>query len=181
MSRFKPRTYTIAFCSSGLISLILQGVGGAIDSTANTQEEVDTGTDIMIAGLVFQVMSLAAFVVLSADFALRLRQNQGLWNTENAAVYRSFRFKAFLCALGIATLAVITRSIFRAIELSDGFSGELANDEVLYMILEPPMISIAVIALTLCHPGDFSDAGTSNTLKAGREDGTELEPFSGNV
>jgi RTA1 like protein len=52
-------------------------------------------------------------------------------------------------ALGFATIAIITRSIFRAIELSNGFSGALANNEVLYMILEPPMISLAVIALSL--------------------------------
>jgi hypothetical protein len=40
LSRFKPRTYTIAFCSSDLISLILQGAGGAIAATASTQDDV---------------------------------------------------------------------------------------------------------------------------------------------
>jgi hypothetical protein len=40
LSRFKPRTYTIVFCSSDLVSLILQGVGGALASTANTQDDV---------------------------------------------------------------------------------------------------------------------------------------------
>lgn len=40
LSRFQPRTYTIAFCSSDLVSLILQGAGGAIASTANTQGDV---------------------------------------------------------------------------------------------------------------------------------------------
>jgi hypothetical protein len=108
-------------------------------------------------------------------------------------------------ALGIATIAIITRSIFRAIELSNGFSGEMANNEVLYMILEPPMISLAVIALTLFHPGvcfqgtwsraksiykdgreklhskDFSDVETMNALVAGREDGIPLDTFSENV
>jgi len=48
---------------------------------------------------------------------------------------------------------IIVRCTFRAIELWDGFDSELANDEVLYMILEPPMISLAVIALTVLHPG----------------------------
>lgn len=40
LSRFRPRTYTIAFCSSDLTSLILQGAGGAIASTAITQVDV---------------------------------------------------------------------------------------------------------------------------------------------
>jgi hypothetical protein len=48
---------------------------------------------------------------------------------------------------------IIVRCTFRAVELSDGFDSEMANDEVMYMILEPPMIALAVIALTVLHPG----------------------------
>ncbi|PVH71669.1 RTA1-domain-containing protein [Cadophora sp. DSE1049] len=153
LSRFKPRTYTIIFCTSDLISLILQAAGGAIASIATTQDDVDTGTDIMIAGLIFQVVSLVTFVLLCCDFALRLHKNRNAWNTQNASVYSSWKFKAFLYALAISTLCIIIRSTFRAIELFDGFTGKLANDEVLYMILEPPMITIAVVALTVFHPG----------------------------
>jgi hypothetical protein len=40
LSRFRPRTYTTGFCSSDMISLILQGAEGAIASTANTQDNV---------------------------------------------------------------------------------------------------------------------------------------------
>jgi hypothetical protein len=75
-------------------------------------------------------------------------------------------------ALGIATIAIITRSIFRAIELSDGFGGELANNEVLYMILEPPMISLAVIALTLCHLG-VCFQGTWSSAKSAYKNGRD--------
>jgi hypothetical protein len=107
-------------------------------------------------------------------------------------------------ALGFATIPIITRSIFRAIELSNGFSGALANNEVLYMILEPPMISLAVIALSLCHPGVCFQGSWSSAKSAykdareklhskdsndndivdifsGRENGMELETMSRNV
>lgn len=45
------------------------------------------------------------------------------------------------------------RSCFRLAELQEGFSGHLANDELLFMILEGPMIIAAVAVLTLWHPG----------------------------
>lgn len=45
------------------------------------------------------------------------------------------------------------RSIFRAAELSEGFDGKLANDEVTFMILEGAMVVIACICLTAFHPG----------------------------
>ncbi|KAG4438497.1 hypothetical protein IFR05_006020 [Cadophora sp. M221] len=153
LSRFKPRTYTIFFCSCDFISLVLQAAGGAIASVATTQDDVDKGTDIMIAGLIFQVVSLVVFVILCGDFAWRLHKNRDSWNTHNSHIYTSRLFKGFLYALATASLCIIIRSTFRAIELFDGFAGNLANDEVLYMILEPPMITIAVIALTVFHPG----------------------------
>jgi hypothetical protein len=40
LSRLKPRTYTILFCSLDLVSLILQGAGGALASIAETQSDV---------------------------------------------------------------------------------------------------------------------------------------------
>lgn len=81
----------------------------------------------------------------------------------------------------------------------------MANNEVLYMILEPPMISIAVIALTLCHPGvcfqgswlsvksaykdereklyfkDLSDEDTADGMMIGQEGVAEMETLSKNV
>ena len=39
-SRLNARTYTILFCTSDLVSLILQGVGGALAATGETVEEV---------------------------------------------------------------------------------------------------------------------------------------------
>jgi hypothetical protein len=56
-------------------------------------------------------------------------------------------------AIATATIPILTRTCFRVAELHDGYGGSLANDEVLYMILEPVMITIAVLALTIGHPG----------------------------
>lgn len=47
----------------------------------------------------------------------------------------------------------MVRSIFRLIELQEGFNGDLANDELTFMILEGPMIIIAAALLTAFHPG----------------------------
>lgn len=69
LSRFRPRTYTLIFISCDFISLVLQAAGGAIASGANAPSQDQMGINIMIAGLSFQVFSLALFVALSAEFA----------------------------------------------------------------------------------------------------------------
>lgn len=58
-----------------------------------------------------------------------------------------------LSAIAIATITIMIRSCFRLAELQEGFSGHLANDELLFMILEGPMIIAAVAVLTVWHPG----------------------------
>ena len=62
-------------------------------------------------------------------------------------------FKGFIGALIAAVLLIITRSSYRLAELQEGFNGKLANNEVLFMILEGPMIILTCIGLTVFHPG----------------------------
>lgn len=108
----------------------------------------------MVAGVSWQVVSLALFVALCTDFALRVRKApQYRLNDQFDYLRRSRQFQCWLVALCIATLTIFIRSVFRCAELSGGFHGPLANDEVSFMILEPAMISIAVISITAFHPG----------------------------
>ncbi|KAL4996711.1 RTA1 like protein-domain-containing protein [Aspergillus recurvatus] len=156
ISYFKPRTYTITFITFDVIALILQAAGGAMASTAEQgdKEATDLGINVMIAGLAWQVVSLCIFTAMSTYFYLRVRKAASSDFNPDFAVLRSTRFfKASLWGLGVATLVIIVRSVYRCAELREGFDGELANDEVTFMILEAAMIAIAVIALTIFHPG----------------------------
>jgi len=69
-----PKIYTYVFIGCDFISLVLQAAGGALAASANTKGAQDTGVNVMIAGLVFQVASIGLFIVLSVDFLRRLRR-----------------------------------------------------------------------------------------------------------
>lgn len=98
ISRFRPRTYTIIFCSCDTFSLVLQAIGGAIAASAvSGSSGVQTGTHILVAGLAFQVFSLILFAVLCADLAIRVRSRRDSWNEKYLSLVESFKFKAFLC------------------------------------------------------------------------------------
>lgn len=96
ISRLKPRTYSILFVAFDLLALVLQGMGGGIASTAETSSSIDTGVNIMIAGLSFQVAALTLFIALCVDFGWRVRTRPGQLNPEHAALRQSFLWKAFL-------------------------------------------------------------------------------------
>lgn len=70
-----------------------------------------------------------------------------------ASIRRGWRWKGFPPAVFVAMVFVFTRCIYRVIELQEGFDGSLANDEVAFMILEGPMIIIAMTLVLIWHPG----------------------------
>ncbi|KAI9720726.1 MAG: hypothetical protein M1828_005606 [Chrysothrix sp. TS-e1954] len=167
LARFAPRTYTIIFIVSDFVALLLQAAGGAIAATSDSPNS-QTGIDIMIAGLSFQVVSLTIFVGLCGDFAWRVRKARAGQAAKESDILRcsATRFQAFLC---VATLCIYVRSCFRVAELKGGFRGRLANQQVTFMILEGAMIVIACIALTVAHPGFiFKRNGTIKTWKNNR-------------
>ncbi|KAJ5477012.1 Efflux pump himE [Penicillium diatomitis] len=151
----KPRILAIIFICCDIICLILQAAGGAIASLSNgTSREAraqgDMGINIMIAGLVFQVISLLAFLSCAAYYLWSMRRR---YSEPKATTVKRGLWYAFLTSLGVAAIAIFVRSVYRVAELREGFQGKLAGNEALFMILEGAMIVITTVALTVFHPG----------------------------
>ncbi|KAF2647772.1 RTA1-domain-containing protein [Lophiostoma macrostomum CBS 122681] len=154
ISRFSPRTYAITFMTSDFISLVLQGAGGGLAATANTKSSSDLGRGLMVAGVVFQVVSLLVFMGLWLEFLLRLRgTSESARDIRFAELRIPKKFTWFQYALGAAVILIFIRSVYRVAELQQGFNGPIANNEATFMVLEGPMIFLAVLAMTVLHPG----------------------------
>jgi hypothetical protein len=158
-SRITPEAYTRIFIPCDFLSLVLQALGGGMASTASHQKKsVKPGDNIMVAGLSFQVFTLLIFMLVSTDFALRTWRRTKAMGTEAALdpVYAklraSFAFRGFVGALTLATLCVFIRSVFRVIELSEGWNGSLIKKQKLFIVLEGVMVTIAIVSLMLFNP-----------------------------
>ncbi|KAM7192350.1 sphingoid long-chain base transporter RSB1 [Rhypophila sp. PSN 637] len=160
-SRIRPEMYTRVFIPCDVISLILQAVGGAMASVASHNgDPIETGDNIMIAGLVFQVVILLFFMAVSIDFAVRvytrnkrLGSSMALDQSDLARKTRnSWLFKGLLGALALATICIFWRSVFRVAELSGGWQGELMGRQDLFIGFEGVMIVVACFALNVFHP-----------------------------
>ncbi|OOO05032.1 RTA-like protein [Aspergillus oryzae] len=150
MSRIRPKTYARIFITCDLICLVLQAAGGAITATAGQEQDGlrHTGINIMIAGLASQVVALGSFMILCGDYVWRLKRHV---RVVPQPVDGDWKWKGFLIGLAIATLTIFIRSIFRVAELNGGFSSDLANDEVAFMILEGAMMVIALCQVLPCY------------------------------
>jgi hypothetical protein len=127
LARFPVKLLIWIFLPCDIISLILQGVGGGLSASSSGGSQV--GVDIALAGLIFQVITLAAFSILFTDFIVRLLRSA------HASVLGR-RDALFLGFLIMAILCTLARCIFRAYELSEGYSGDLISHENLFIGLE---------------------------------------------
>jgi hypothetical protein len=102
LSRFSPRAITIFFICCDFFSLVLQAAGGGLTSTADSKAMSDTGVWIMVAGLAFQVASLAVFGAICTEFAARVSRCHGdavARDGKFANVRASWKYRGFCWGL----------------------------------------------------------------------------------
>ncbi|KAK4192751.1 RTA1 like protein-domain-containing protein [Podospora australis] len=189
-SRVKAAWYTRIFIPCDVVSLVLQAAGGAMAASAEDgeYETLDMGTNIMIAGLAFQVFTMLMFSLCAIDFGLRVMRRrsrlgrEAFDQSEPARSIRStFMFRAILVALTVSTLTILWRSAYRTAELSEGWDGPLLANEGLFIAFEGVLIAVAVLVLNVFHPslafGEVMD-GKYQMVRNRKEDSGSSEDAS---
>jgi hypothetical protein len=155
-SRIPASWYTRIFIPCDFIALLLQASGGAL---AASSDDPQLGTDIMIAGLAFQVITGTGFIIAATDFALRayrrykqLGSNAFDQSPELVHMRGTMAFKGFIGALALASLCILVRSVFRVAELSEGWSGPIMARQDLFIGFEGVLILVACLILNVFHP-----------------------------
>jgi hypothetical protein len=196
-SRLRPAWYTYIFIAGDIISLCLQGAGGGLAATAKAGSSTqDLGTNLMIAGVVFQVVILSVFGYLLAEYTLRTYRRRANLSVAATGILRSTRFRLFVAGVMIAYLAIFTRCVYRIPELSGGWGSELMKNEPEFskfcaivgaralansaaVALEGVMITLAVLMLTALHPGIFFPVlGAKQAAKYASINRKDIDPES---
>ncbi|CEL10112.1 Putative Parasitic phase-specific protein psp-1 (Fragment) [Aspergillus calidoustus] len=144
ISRFKPKLLYWIFIPCDIVSLVLQAVGGALSCIASTEDGVQLGVDISLAGLVFQVFTLTTFTVTFLDYLNSCRRHR---------MQLDRRMKVFLYLLFLSIFLILLRCVYRVVELHEGYFSHFFRDEVLFIALESAIMGAAAITMNLGHPG----------------------------
>ncbi|ONH65364.1 Sphingoid long-chain base transporter RSB1 [Cyberlindnera fabianii] len=157
----KPIWYSYIFIACDIVSLLVQGTGGGIASAAAKRyESGQTGTDIMVGGLAFQVVSMSVFLLMYGHFFWKIKYlRSGFKEMENqfpeefASIRAKPSFKWFPLVVFLGTIFVYVRSIYRVVELSEGWKGYLMIHEIYFMILDALMMALTCLIFIPFHPG----------------------------
>ncbi|KAJ5231912.1 uncharacterized protein N7469_006500 [Penicillium citrinum] len=160
-SKLKPRLFTWIFIGCDVGSLLLQAAGGGVAAAAgNTdQDMLKAGDDIIIAGIAFQVATMAVCGCVALHFFWTVNRHGHGLDGEKAldsttSIPRS-RMQIILGAEIFAYFTVLIRCIYRIPEMAGGWGNPLMQKEDEFLVLDGMMIALACLSFTLFHPGLF--------------------------
>ncbi|KAG2124049.1 RTA1 like protein-domain-containing protein [Suillus clintonianus] len=157
-SRLTPNMYTVVFCSFDVICLTIQAVGGAFAAQAVNQGQSPTfGGHIMLGGIAAQLFSIVIYVALAAEFLLRRKYNAPFRHQDirfgKGQRSISKKMQRTISGLSFCTLCIFIRSVYRTVELADGWSGLVISTEVYFNWLDGAFVTVAIYTLNIMHPG----------------------------
>lgn len=183
-SWLSPRWYLIIFIGFDVASLVIQSVGGAKASTAvKNHQSAEPGGRIMLYGIIIQMIALTIYVVLGAEFVRRYHADKPVravpppaghssetvdekrnYNHGPAPVEKNVRI--MLIGLIINAVFFFVRTIYRTIELSEGWEGPIITNEKLFIILDGVQIVLCTYTFNLFHPGILLREKTASGSRA---------------
>ncbi|KAG5647232.1 hypothetical protein DXG03_000767 [Asterophora parasitica] len=156
-----------------LISLVVQGTGGGLASTATSQEQTDQGGNVMLGGIVFQLVTISVYACLAIEFFVRYLKDKPFSpsrdDSDSESLKRDMTLKTKLmtAALAFSTICLFIRAVYRTIELADGWNGRIISTQLYFNVLDGAMVVLAIYTMNIVHPGVYlsPDAETSSSEK----------------
>ena len=154
-SRLMPRLYPWVFIGMDFGSIVLQAIGGGVASAATVGNKrdkglLDAGNGLIVAGIAFQVATMAVCALLMADYFRRFHRAKKAsmsatamdgapgseWekNRSDPRVKRNFRI--FCVAIGIAFITIFIRCVYRLPEMAGGWGNTLMRKENEFLLLD---------------------------------------------
>ena len=147
----KPKFVAWIFIICDAFSLLIQSCGaGLLTAAKDDFEKARTGENILLAGLIINLVSFAIFCLQLFYFEYRIRKFPPVF--PNESIYEK-RWRRLLNVIYLSSILVLIRQIYRVIEFAQGFTGYLAVHEVYFYIFDTIPIFFSAGIYTIYFPG----------------------------
>ncbi|KAF5344104.1 hypothetical protein D9758_008893 [Tetrapyrgos nigripes] len=150
-----PLRITITFISSDITTFLIQAIGGSMSISANNQPLALAGSRVFLTGLALQLLSFLIFTCIFGLFIYRVyRYEYDIFVMDaEKKWYRDWR--ALAGTQLVSNIGILIRSVYRTVELSEGFQGHLATSEAFFYGLDTLPLFIAIVVYVPFWPGRF--------------------------
>lgn len=178
----QPRWFSYIFVTCDVISLVVQAAGGGLAATALLNgTSAQSGTNVMVGGIAFQVASMTLFLAVYAQFVFRIyfrsspdvkfsgrtlfalffdtkgsRPTRALLDPHYESGYAHLRahrgFALLPLSIFLSTVFVYIRCIYRLVELSQGWTGFVISHQAFLASLDALPVTGACLVAIAFHP-----------------------------
>ncbi|TDL29586.1 RTA1-like protein [Rickenella mellea] len=158
-----PTRITAFFITSDVTTFLIQAAGGSISIAANDIKTNKLGSNVFLAGLVLQLVSFLGFTSVYLLWLYRVRRYEPeTWRRDSSNPWHR-DWRTLAGALVISCIGILIRSVYRTIELSQGFKGRIATVEAFFYAFDTFPLFLAILVYVFFWPGWFipDQAGTN--------------------
>jgi hypothetical protein len=148
-SLVSPRWLARIFVTADVISFMIQGGGAGLLVQGGSASKTQTGQNIIVGGLVFQLVAFAVFCVNIMLFHLRYRKHG---RTDSV---RHIPWQGILVMLYLTSGFIMIRNIFRAIEYAMGQDGYLLTHEWTIYVMDGMLMFFTMLDFAWKYPSQL--------------------------
>ncbi|KAG9231458.1 RTA-like protein [Amylocarpus encephaloides] len=145
LSPIKRTLLTKIFVIGDVFSFLVQSGGGGLMAQEKSQ---NLGKNIVLIGLVLQILFFGLFIVTSLLFHVRLQKNPTAQSVDAP-------WKKYMFSLYFASILILIRSLFRVAEFQGGHDGPLMKKEVYLYIFDSVLMLGVSVVFNVVHPGNL--------------------------
>lgn len=136
ISIVRPQWLTRIFVTSDVLCFLIQSSGGGLQATGSSMK---LGQNIVLGGLILQVVIFGFFVAVSWNFHVRYSNKAGAGST-------ALSWKRCMYSLYTASALILLRNTVRIVEYAQGYDGYIMGHEAfIYVFDAVPMLALMVV------------------------------------
>jgi hypothetical protein len=140
---------TKVFVMGDVLSFLVQGGASGLMVSGNNAK---LGSNIVVVGLVIQVLMFCFFIVTSVMFQVRMNRSPTAESFDER-----LKWKSQLRVLHAISLLILVRSIFRVVEYVQGTDGYSLTHEWTLYVFDSTLMFVVMLIWGIWYPGDLQE------------------------
>ncbi|GKZ80831.1 hypothetical protein AnigIFM56816_005064 [Aspergillus niger] len=151
-SLIRPSWLTKIFVTGDVLSFFIQSGGGGIMASAKTPSKISLGNNIIVVGLIVQLVFFGFFIIVTVVFHRRMAASP----TEVSVIITQWH--TYMRILYAASVLIMVRSVYRVIEYLQGSEGGLKQNEMFLYIFDALLMFSCCVLFNVMHPNRILSA-----------------------
>ncbi|OAA63080.1 RTA1 like protein [Cordyceps fumosorosea ARSEF 2679] len=146
----RPRWLTLVFVLGDICSFLVQSAGGGLMASASFSRT--TAQNIILAGLLIQIVLFGLFSVTAIIFHVRMRR----WPSaasRGGSGNGGVPWQRILCMMYVVSVLIMVRSVFRVVEYVMGKGGYLLTHEWTLYVFDALLMVLTMAVFVWWYPG----------------------------